>query len=245
MPALSRELPQQVFQNVIERRFLQRHLDEKCTLQEIGCEFSHAGCQAKMKRQKMKDHLEAKKDEHLKMVSAQCTILRNTLSDLTLAFTQIAPKPVFIPPPQIVLNDFDKLKNDGKCWYSPPFYTHIAGYKMCLGITANGWDNGKGTHFSVTVNMKKGEFDSHLKWPFKGEITVQLVNHKEGGENLERKPLELTDYECVDNFLRVTEGDIAKAGGAFVHSYPTLISTILMRARNILKTTLSYLKSLK
>ena len=75
-----------------------------------------------------------------------------------------------------------------------------------------------GTHVSVTVNTKKGEFDSHLKWPFKGEIKVQLVYHKEGGENLERKPLELTDYddyECVDNFLRVTEGDIAKAGWGF------------------------------
>ena len=124
--------PNKCSNEVIERRFLKCHLDEKCTLQEIECDFSHAGCQAKMKRQEMKDHLEAKKDEHLKMVSAQCTILRNTLSDLTLAFTQIAPNPVFIPPPQIVLNDFDKLKNDGKCWYSPPFYTHIAGYKMCL-----------------------------------------------------------------------------------------------------------------
>ena len=95
--------------HVIERRFLQSHLDEKCRLQEIECEYSHAGCQAKMKRQEMKAHLEAKKDEHLKMVSGQCTILRNTLSDLTLAFTQIAPKPVFIPPHQIVMNDFDKL----------------------------------------------------------------------------------------------------------------------------------------
>ena len=86
----------------------------------------------------------------------------------------------------IVMNDFDKLENDGTRWDSPPFYTRIGGYKMCLGITANGWGDGEGTHVGVSVFMLKGEFDLHLKWPFRGEITVQLVNQKEGGENMER-----------------------------------------------------------
>ena len=62
----------------------------------------------------------------------------------------------------------------------------------------------------------KAEFDDHLKWPFRGEITVQLVNQKEGGKNLEKKPLELTDYDaCVGSFQRVTEGDIASKGWGF------------------------------
>ena len=47
---------------------------------------------------------------------------------------------------------------------------------MCCFIYVNGLDNGKGTHVSVGIRMMKGEFDSHLKWPFKGEITVELVN---------------------------------------------------------------------
>ena len=205
--------PNKCSSHAIERQFLQSHLDEKCPLQEIECEFSHAGCQAKIKRQAMKEHLEAKKDEHLKMVSGKCMKLESRVSDLTLAFTQIAPKPVFIPPPQIVMNNFTKSKKYGTRWYSPPFYTHIGGYKMCLCITANGWGDGVGTHVGVAVFMMKGEFDSHLKWPFKGEITVQLVHQKEGREHIERKPLELTHYDdCVDTFQRVTEGDIAETG---------------------------------
>ncbi|CAI8027873.1 TNF receptor-associated factor 6 [Geodia barretti] len=61
--------------------------------------------------------------------------------------------------------------------------------------------------------MMKGEFDSHLKWPFKGEMTVELVNQKEGGEKYEQKPVEHCDPIEHDNpFQRVTEGDRSKKG---------------------------------
>ena len=61
---------------------------------------------------------------------------------------------------------------------------------MCLSMDTKGWGDGKDTHVSVGVHMMKGEFDSHLKWPFKGEITVRLVNQKERGEHYERKPVQ-------------------------------------------------------
>ena len=208
-PRYPKVCPNKCSGDKIERRFLQRHLDEKCPLQETKCEFSHAGCQAKMKRQEIQDHLEAKKDEHLKMVSAKCTKLESTLSDVILAITLIAPRPVFIPPAQIVMNDFDKLKNDGTRWYSPPFYTHIGGYKMCLGISANGWRGGVGTHVGVAVFMMKGEFDSHLKWPFRGEITFHLVNQKEVEKGQVEK---LLSCFAGKKFQKVTEGDRAGSG---------------------------------
>ena len=62
MPALSRGL---CSNEVIEHRFLQHHLDDKCRLQEIRCKYSRAGCQAKMKREAMKAHLETEMDEHI------------------------------------------------------------------------------------------------------------------------------------------------------------------------------------
>ena len=87
---------------------------------------------------------------------------------------------------------------------------------MCCFIYVNGLDNGKGTHVSVGIRMMKGEFDSHLKWPFKGEITVELVNQKEGGKNHERKPVEHTGSEKRDAyFQRVTEGERAERGWGF------------------------------
>ena len=165
----------------------------------------------------MNEHLEECKDKHLKMTSAKCRKLETEIKDIKYALIQIAPRPVFIPPPEITMSNFGKNKNDDtNNWYSPGFSTHVGGYKMCIRVDANGQGNGKGTHVSLFVYMMKGEFDSHLKWPFKGEITVELVNQKEGGENLVKKPLEHTHPdECKKYFRRVTDGDIAKVDGAF------------------------------
>ena len=76
--------------------------------------------------------------------------------------------------------------------------------------------------------MMKGEFDDRLKWPFRGEITIQLVNQKEGGEHIEKK-VKSSNYRST-MLQRVTE---AQRGWGYGNSYPTLISIILMRARSI------------
>ena len=168
-----------------------------------------------MKRQK---HLDENKDQHLDMTASKCKNLEANFLDMTLALAKMATKPIFNPPPDIIMNEFERLK---KRWYSPAFYTHVGGYKMCLSIDANGWGTGEFTHVGVYIYMMKGEFDSHLKWPFKGEITVELVNQKEGGENYEMKPVEHTDSEkCNEAFQRVTERERAGKGWG----YPQFIS---------------------
>ena len=158
----------------------------------------------------MQKHLDENKDEHLDMTVSKCKNLEANFLDMTLAFSKMAKKPIFNPPPDIIMNEFERRKEESKCWFSPAFYTHVGGYKMCLGIDANGWGTGKGTDVSAGVWMMKGEFDSHLKWPFKGEITVELVNQKEEEENYEMKPVEHTDSDgCDEVFQRVTEGERA------------------------------------
>ena len=49
---------------------------------------------------------------------------------------------------------------------------------MCVSIDANGVDEGYGTHVSLYVNMMKGDYDANLKWPFRGSITVSLLNQR-------------------------------------------------------------------
>ena len=205
--------PNKCSTDTIERRFLQHHLQEQCLLQKIPCEFAFSGCQATVNRKSMQKHLDENKDVHLKMTASKCKDLEAKLTDTKLALAKMAPKPIFNPPPDIIINEFERRKKESERWSSPALYTHVGGYKMCLNITANRWGTGEGTHVGVSVYMMKGEFDSHLKWPFKGEITVELVNQKEGGENHERKPVEHTDSEERDsNFQRVTEGERAAAG---------------------------------
>ena len=79
-----------------------------------------------------------------------------------------------VPPLDIVMDKFRKRRRSDNDWYSPPFYSHLGGYKMCLNVCANGYGEVKGTHVSVFVCLMKGEFDDDLKWPFSGKITIQL-----------------------------------------------------------------------
>ena len=193
--------------NEIERQFLKHHLQKECPLEMIPCKFAFAGCKVTVQRKSMN------KDEHLEMTALECTHLKAELVDLKLVVAKISFKPLFVQPPDFIMDDFKRLKKSGEQWFSPSFYTHIGGYKMCLRIDANGWDSGEGSHVGVAVFMMKGEFDSHLKWPFRGEITVELVNQKEGGEKYERKPFQRIDSDMQnENFQRVTEGDRAEIG---------------------------------
>ena len=93
--------------------------------------------------------------------------------------------PVFVTPPDIVMTDFEEHKKADDAWYSPPFYSHIGGYKMCLRINANGCGDAKGTHVSVYVHLMRGEYDDQLKWPFRGDITIQVLNERRDGGHRE------------------------------------------------------------
>ena len=84
-------------------------------------------------------------------------------------------------PIEFTMTNFEQHMNAVR-WYSPPFYTHPYGYKMCLCVWPNGFGRGKGTHLGVTVYLMRGEFDDHLKWPFRGIITFVLLD-QEGGED--------------------------------------------------------------
>ena len=84
-----------------------------------------------------------------------------------------------ILPMNIKMDGFKELKDNNCQWFSLPFYTHMCAYKMCLCVYANGTSDGEGTHVSVYTYLMRGEFDSHLKWPFRGDITIQLLNRLE------------------------------------------------------------------
>ena len=184
--------PNKCGENAIERQHLPKHVEETCPLQVIKCEFSYAGCEVECQRQHMHNH-EANMKIHFNKVShtLHCKIeqqqsiieqLQKQIVALMSALTQVALDvkkplaPVFVPPSDIVMTDFDEHKKAGDWWYSPPFYSHIAGYKMCLRVQANGQGFGEDTHVSVFVHLMQGEYDDKLKWPYRGDITIQLLN---------------------------------------------------------------------
>ena len=80
---------------------------------------------------------------------------------------------------EFTVTEFSKRKQFNNKYYSPPFYSHHRGYKMCLKMYANDTDDGKGTHLSLFACIMEGEHDDYLVWPFMGKVTMELINWRE------------------------------------------------------------------
>ena len=71
--------------------------------------------------------------------------------------------------------------------YLPPFFTHPHGYRMCINVCPNGYDDEEDTYVSVFAYLMRGPFDNQLKWPFGGKITVQILNQAGDHDHVEKK----------------------------------------------------------
>ena len=105
--------------------------------------------------------------------------------------------------------------------YSPSFYTHSSGYRMCIGLYPNGDENGKGTHVSIFTYLMQGPYDDHLKWPFRGEIMVQMVNQAGDHSHID-ETIPYNDKIPDDTSDRVV-GEERGNGWGFMISYLSLI----------------------
>ena len=199
---------------------LERHLNAgsaegKC---KIACDFSHAGCSAKLARARVAGHKRQHVGEHLSMVvRKQAKIIATLQQQMKQLAAHLKPESlaespsiIFIPPPAFIMTDFSQHKSAGNSWYSPPFYSHIGGYKMCLIVDANGHGSGEGTHVSVFVNLMRGEYDDDLLWPFRGDIKFQLCNCREDMGHIKHR----LDFDGAGVAAeRVTEGERADDAG--------------------------------
>ena len=82
---------------------------------------------------------------------------------------------------------------------------------MCIRVVAHGVGSGAGSHVSVTVYLMRGEYDSRLVWPFRGDITIQLVNHKRSQDRCENT-VHFNDATSRRISDRVTSGERARCG---------------------------------
>ena len=116
------------------------------------------------------------------------------------------------------MTDFSRRKDaKGQIFYSSHFFTSRSGYKLCIGVTANGLSSGEGTHVTVGAYLMKGDNDDSLTWPFTGTVTIELLNQLEDKNHLEEAITFLADNEASQ---RVVIGDRAEYG----YSIPQLIS---------------------
>ena len=78
----------------------------------------------------------------------------------------------------------EKAKDEVSDWKSPAMYTHVCGYKFCIGIDANGRVYGRGKALYVYLWAMPGEYDHQLQWPVQATLTIELL-HQQGGHNVQ------------------------------------------------------------
>lgn len=132
-----------------------------CPHETTTCSFASLGCEFKVQRGENDEAMERHRGE------ATARHLRFAVRAL------LAGK---VPPRVFKMAAFDRHKSEGETWYSPDFYSHVGGYRMCLAVAPGGQEKGSGTHLSVYVALMRGQYDEQLVWPFRGEVVVELLN---------------------------------------------------------------------
>ena len=70
---------------------------------------------------------------------------------------------------------------------------------MSIIVAANGYNEFEGTHTAVGIRLMKGEFDAQLEWPFRGQITIQLLSQED--EKHESTRISFIDTESDYNAI--------------------------------------------
>ena len=124
----------------------------------MACKYTGIGCKETLPRKDLEQHED---DDSFHLHLAIETVIEQ----------QVKEKPCVFKMPE-----FKQHKSSQQEWYSPPFYTHPGGYKMCIMVYTNGFGKGEGTHVSVFASLMKGRNDDNLPWPFREEVTITLLN---------------------------------------------------------------------
>ena len=137
-----------------------------CPQQQVHCHYRRLGCQAVLLREEIDNHDTTHTHHHLKLAVMKIERLESQLQT---------------PPLVFKMSEFDRRLKLNHGWVSAPFYSHPGGYRMCLSVSARGDGVGRGTHASLYVCLVQGCNDECLPWPFRGEVTVQLLNQLQDG----------------------------------------------------------------
>ena len=72
-----------------------------------------------------------------------------------------------------------------KCVSTRLLHTSTMAIKCAFMFIQMDGGDGKGTHISIFTFLMRGSYDDHLKWPFRGNITIQIVNQAGDHDHIE------------------------------------------------------------
>ncbi len=163
-------------------REVKKQHDSICPYQLIPCKYKAIGCQSKPCRKDLEAH-ESSSQLHLRITmdtlltvqkqckkwSEECSVLRAQLNTTAERHDRITFK----------IEKISSFKGEEKS-YSPQFFSHPEGYKMIIKVYVNNEDI-----VSANVYLMKGEYDSKLEFPFRGRVTLTLLNQEHDTNHLQ------------------------------------------------------------
>ena len=171
-----------------ERQELENHLKDACPLAQVDCPLHYAGCDVKLLQKDMPEHVQdtathfpllvgylLKESQEKQRLEEELKALKKDVCELKLALRSL-PIDVLV-----------KCNKGSSVVHVQPFYTHSHGYRMCVRVRPNdAFGLERRFHVSIYVCLVKGLFDDDLKWPFRGKVTIQIVNQAGDHSHVEK-----------------------------------------------------------
>lgn len=157
----------------------------------VQCDFKHLGCDVELPRKVMPTHINENLALHMRYMSQMVTRLEAENQQLQKKVSEQQEQlaglknelqyvPVNTSNTILTMDDLEHYKTSGEPWISPSFYIH--GYHLYLQVYINIHDESTDTLCTtVFIRLKQGRFDNNVTWPFRGEITVEMLKEDERG----------------------------------------------------------------
>ena len=125
------ECPNSCGTNNLQHQHLEEHISTQCPLSQVECEFSDAGCDAKVYRKDLPSHLGENMVTHMSLLARENRELKSQLKEQGEDHRKLVQILAKIPP----INLCPELpRKVDEVFFSKPFYSHFGGYKLQLEI---------------------------------------------------------------------------------------------------------------
>ncbi len=168
--------------------------DKVCEQQLTCCKYWLQGCDKHFVRKDMPQHEEDLK-VHLEMALKTITDLKKRLDTLEELQLFGATKMDEGTVATFKMEELQSLMENGKTFYSPPFYTSPGGYKMMVEVQAIE------RFLSIKLGLVNGENCKNQTWPLVAKIEVQILNQESDDNHLSTLILFKRNVESYEQVL--------------------------------------------
>ena len=193
------ECPNSCGANNLQHQHLEEHVSTQCPLSYVDCEFSDAGCDAKVYRKNLSSHMEENMVTHMSLLARCGENMKKVSEEIALSPVALSQEPDFdasrdaveqagglesmaatvqlphVVPVQLVCSGISQI-TPFKPWRSGAIYSHTSGYRLQLYMSKVG-DYFTGS-YSIGYQFLVSQFP--VTMPCTLEVTVLIRDPANG-----------------------------------------------------------------